>query len=147
MDCSRRRLLRRGLEFHVCTINKSAHSKKSANLFNDPRIYIFIYIKCVKLATVVECGTKSTFSYNTTDCSILPVPYNSERRHQIPFFEFLAKFDLGLNPGLLGHWRNIYIYIYIYIYILAFIYIYREREGEREGEREKEREGERIPVS
>ena len=28
MHCSRRRLLRRGLEFHVCTINKSAHRKK-----------------------------------------------------------------------------------------------------------------------
>ena len=26
--CSRRRLLRSGLEFHVCTINKSAHTKK-----------------------------------------------------------------------------------------------------------------------
>ena len=30
----------KGLEFHVCTINKSAHTKKSANLFNDPSIYI-----------------------------------------------------------------------------------------------------------
>ena len=28
VDCSRRRLLRRGLEFHVCTINKCAHTKK-----------------------------------------------------------------------------------------------------------------------
>ena len=28
VHCSRRRLLRRGTEFHVCTINKSAHSKK-----------------------------------------------------------------------------------------------------------------------
>ena len=27
----------KGLEFHVCTINKSAHTKKSGNLFNDPR--------------------------------------------------------------------------------------------------------------
>ena len=27
MHCSRRRLLRRELEFHVCTINKSAHTK------------------------------------------------------------------------------------------------------------------------
>ena len=26
----------RGLEFHVCTINKSAHTKKPGNLFNDP---------------------------------------------------------------------------------------------------------------
>ena len=28
VHCSRRRLLRRGLEFHVCTINKSARTKK-----------------------------------------------------------------------------------------------------------------------
>ena len=28
VHCSRRRLLRRGLEFHVCTINKRAHTKK-----------------------------------------------------------------------------------------------------------------------
>ena len=28
VHCSRRRLLRRGLQFHVCTINKSAHTKK-----------------------------------------------------------------------------------------------------------------------
>ena len=27
VDCSRR-LLRRGLDFHMCTINKSAHTKK-----------------------------------------------------------------------------------------------------------------------
>ena len=31
------RLLRRGLEFHMCTINKSAYTKKSGKLFNDPR--------------------------------------------------------------------------------------------------------------
>ena len=29
VHCSRRRLLWRGLEFHVCTINNSAHAKKS----------------------------------------------------------------------------------------------------------------------
>ena len=40
VHCSRRRLLGRGLEFHVCTINKNAHTKKSGNLFNDLRIYI-----------------------------------------------------------------------------------------------------------
>ena len=32
VHCSRRRLLCRGLEFHVCTINKSAHTKKVWNL-------------------------------------------------------------------------------------------------------------------
>ena len=30
------------LEFHVCTLNKSAHTKeKSGNLFNYPRIYVY----------------------------------------------------------------------------------------------------------
>ena len=38
VHCSRRRLLRRELEFHVCTINKRAHTKKSGNLFNEPCI-------------------------------------------------------------------------------------------------------------
>ena len=38
VHCSGRRLLRRGLEFHMCTINKSAHTKRSGNLFNDPRM-------------------------------------------------------------------------------------------------------------
>ena len=37
MHFSRRRLLRRGLEFHMCTINKSAHTKKSGNLSYAPR--------------------------------------------------------------------------------------------------------------
>ena len=38
VHCGRKRLLRRGLELHVCTINKSAHTKKSGNLFNEPCI-------------------------------------------------------------------------------------------------------------
>ena len=38
VHCSRRRLRRRGLEFHVCTINKSAHTnKKPGNLSDAPR--------------------------------------------------------------------------------------------------------------
>ena len=53
VHCSRRRLLRRKQEFHVYTINNSAHMKKSRNLFNDPyniyrhiciNIYLFWYI-------------------------------------------------------------------------------------------------------
>ena len=33
VQCIRRRLLRRGLEFHVCTINKSALTKKSLETY------------------------------------------------------------------------------------------------------------------
>ena len=47
VHCSWRRLLRRGLKFHVCTINKSAYTKMSGNLFNDPRVYIYIYINSI----------------------------------------------------------------------------------------------------
>ena len=42
---SRRRLLWRGLEFHVCTINKGAHTKKVWKLIVcTSYIYIYIYI-------------------------------------------------------------------------------------------------------
>ena len=37
-------LLRRGLEFHVFTINKSAHTKKSGNLFNDSRSSLRVFL-------------------------------------------------------------------------------------------------------
>ena len=40
VHCSRRRLLGRGLEFHVCTINKSTHTKKVWNL-----ICWYLYVK------------------------------------------------------------------------------------------------------
>ena len=33
VHCSRRRLFRRGLEFHMCTINKSAHTKKNLETY------------------------------------------------------------------------------------------------------------------
>ncbi len=39
VHCSRRRILRRGLEIHVCTINKLPIRKKSGKLFNDPPIF------------------------------------------------------------------------------------------------------------
>ena len=55
MHCSRKRLLWRGLEFHVCTINKSAHTKKYRNLCNDPCIYIYIYIYIYMYSFWIVC--------------------------------------------------------------------------------------------
>ena len=43
VHCSRRRLHWRWLEFHVCAINKSAHTKKVWKLLCAPCIYIYIY--------------------------------------------------------------------------------------------------------
>ena len=52
-------VLERGLEFDVCTINKSAHTKKSRNLFNDPRIYnaavSYIYKEAVMYILDITC--------------------------------------------------------------------------------------------
>ena len=58
MHCSRRRLLQQGLEFHVCTINKSAHTKKKpGNLFNDPRINEFHNFSFqMKFNYLKQCG-------------------------------------------------------------------------------------------
>ena len=44
MHCSQRRLLRRRLEFYVCTFNKSAHTKISLENYRMYLIYIYIYI-------------------------------------------------------------------------------------------------------
>ena len=52
VHCSRMRLLRRGLEFHECTVMSVVPiRKKSGKLFNDARIYIYIYIKTHKLSS------------------------------------------------------------------------------------------------
>ena len=42
------RLLQRGLEFHVCTINKSAHTKKNLETYWRPLVYrlLCLGIKC-----------------------------------------------------------------------------------------------------
>ena len=41
VHCSRRRFLRRGIEFHVCAINKSAHTKKRLETYWRHRVYDF----------------------------------------------------------------------------------------------------------
>ena len=51
VHCSRRRLLQRGLEFHVCAINKSAHTKKVWKLIVCSS-YIYIYM-CVCVCACV----------------------------------------------------------------------------------------------
>ena len=44
VHCNRRRLPRRGLDFHVYIINKSAHTKKSLETYRMHIIYIYIYM-------------------------------------------------------------------------------------------------------
>ena len=59
VHCSRRRLPQRGLEFHVCTINKSAHTKKVWKL-----IQWSSYMRMFQLE-VVWCCVMKHFLYST----------------------------------------------------------------------------------
>ena len=41
VHCNWRRLLRKGLEFHVCTIKKCAHTKKTPETYRMDLVYVF----------------------------------------------------------------------------------------------------------
>ena len=45
VNCSRRRLLRRGLKFHECNINKSSHPKKSLENYCELLVYRIFHIE------------------------------------------------------------------------------------------------------
>ena len=49
VHCSQRRLLQRGVEFHVCTINKSGHTKKSGNLLKAHCSWIHPFPKKIRI--------------------------------------------------------------------------------------------------
>ena len=71
VHCSRRRLLWRGLEFHVCTINKSAYTKKtSGNLSYAPRIYIYIYILVLVLVWYLLLPNKKVTEVEITKTTV-----------------------------------------------------------------------------
>ena len=57
VHCNRRRLLRRGLEFHVCTINKSAHTKK-----------VWKHIECTLYVGVSRSAIASELGHQNTTC-------------------------------------------------------------------------------
>ena len=99
----------------MCTINKSAHTKKSGNLFNNPR----------KLVTVVEDDQKAPFSIATTSrCRggaatpfpgllhftldsyliLLSVKQGGIKYHFFLVFGYDASEDR--TPGLPDHWGN-----------------------------------------
>ena len=103
VHCSRRRLLRRGLEFHVCTINKSAHTKK---VWKPILVYIYIYIYNLKKQNIQRLFTvyKSCQSFSL---------YKNLRGNVIVFLALeLFHFSLSLSLSL-----SLSFHIYIYIYI------------------------------
>ena len=71
VHCSRRRLFRRDLEFHVCTINKSAYTKKVLKLMVCT-IYIYIYICKISIYNKAIQGQVFLQSFNSLRQVALP---------------------------------------------------------------------------
>ena len=85
-----------GLELHVCTINKSVHTKKSGNLLHAPRkIY---------LTQRWDHTNKTAPARIRTDCN------ENEETLFTPHFHNHMPFRVG---NLKKMANNIYIYIYI----------------------------------
>ena len=104
MHCSRRRVLRRGLEFHVCTINKSAHTKKVWKLIVCPSyIYIYIYISLTTKFTVAQSAAAEGYTVCiSTEGARLPHPCNC--------FGYDAKQNWwwgSINTGAMGNTDNL----------------------------------------
>ena len=119
-----------------------SHQKRKTTESRNPYIYIYVCVcvcvckSKVKLVTLVEGDQKAPFSLTTTPrcreerysfpwiALLYPwyVPYNAEclaRKRQVPFFESLIWLNLGLNPGLPGHW-----YIWVCVRVRACVCVY-----------------------
>ena len=130
VHCSQRRLQLKGLEFHVCTINKSAHTKKSGNWFYDPRMYIYIYIYIYKYKRDnnkrrLKLSTKS-FPLSIIRFDMLttcPHIWNSKSWVFIMFYLYLVLL-IRYNGILLCGNICIYVKMHADIYADICIYIY-----------------------
>ena len=73
MHFNRRRFFRKGLEFHVCTITKSAHTKKVRKLIVcTSYIYIYIYIMMKSSVDLWEpnCSVKDVNIWTSYTCDL-----------------------------------------------------------------------------
>ena len=84
---SQRRLLRRELEFHVCTINKSAHTKKSLETYW--MILISLLLLCFKS---IFCKTK-VFFYPTKNLILRETSYFLFCFKHIVFLPLFSDFE------------------------------------------------------
>ena len=91
VHCRRRRLLRRGLEFHVCTINKSAHTKKVWKLI----VCTSYFHICHSLYQSFGNGTECT-NYNGYYCHF----------HVSQIFQFSTNFRLFLFHFVFFHFYS-----------------------------------------
>ena len=151
VHCSRRRLLRRELEFHVRTIKKSAHTKKRLETYLMNLVNMNVYISLF-MYTIILCPTVhmngctfvwmhlsiylsvylSVYIYILYICMyvcmyvciyvcILYINY------YICIYIYKYTFHLTIYLPIYQHIyieRLVGVYIYIYIYIYIYMYVY-----------------------
>ena len=132
-----RRLLRRGLEFHVCTINKSAHTKKVWKL-----IACSSYMNCKQIFCRYQIQTRQSsflciqlngfkFCYLTLNIQLTPVTCFHRVKWSSSFINItyfshilLWRYACTIGKEILFRW---FCYIiaegFFYIIIFRFIYL------------------------
>ena len=75
VHCSRKRLLRSGLELHVCTINKSAHTKKNLKTY---RMHLVRNYSTFRFPSMdqIEIFNRFLYLYNLIVCKQITVKMN-----------------------------------------------------------------------
>ena len=132
VHCSRRRLLRRGQEFHVCTINKRAHTKKFWKLIVCTwYIYIYIYIysrRSFKKFSVSTGQTCFDWTFSLWQ-RFITSSYKTRKTNSDLYLNFCTNVrcttNLKSGLGLKLLERHLYISLYIYIYIYVYVYVYK----------------------
>ena len=78
MDCSQRRLLRRGLEFHVCTINKSVLAKNDGYFLMILELLLSVALSESRCIFTLESSSSPCKSFkmfiHSVFCYVLFVP-------------------------------------------------------------------------
>ena len=115
MHCSRRRLLRRGLEFHVCTINKSAYTKKCLE------ICLMILVPLVRTVKFKLCTVPvDHLAYPVMSSLILSWrEFTSFAYYMINRIIYISSFVVF---GLLLYYYYYYYHHYYYYYYYLLLY-------------------------
>ena len=154
MHCNRKRLLRRGHEFHVCTINKSAYTKKVWKpivVWSIPYVSVgifpslkqnFIAYRSSKVADCIfeiDQLWQSVFSRVYSNCfcgssfetEIIKIGQSSHMTYSNNILNFQESTTIlnSLTKKSLKTYRMHLVYIYIYICIYIYIIRLKNPEG------------------
>ena len=115
-----RRLLRRGLEFRVCTINESAHTKKVWKLIywssSFEKCYTSSWSRWCRDSEVIFQGRVSSFA-------LIMQPVKGEENSEFKPIEIDLLSYFACSGGL-GKYKHYYRLIFYFINFLNFIFIF-----------------------